>query len=65
MYYFQEKNDEKKEEKQSLDINKDLLDNEEEEKTQKPAIEENKEIENTSETEEIIESKTASILVIS
>ncbi|KAL2736123.1 calnexin isoform X1 [Vespula maculifrons] len=58
----QEKNDEKEEEKQSLDINKDLLDNEEEEETQEPAIEENKEIENTSETEEIIESKTASIL---
>ncbi|XP_047357279.1 calnexin isoform X1 [Vespa velutina] len=54
----EEKNEGKEEDKQCLDINKDLLDNEEEEETQEAAIEENKEIENTSETEEIIESKT-------
>lgn len=64
MHYFQD-TDEKEEDKQSLDINKDLLNNEAEEETKEPAIEENKEIENTSEAEEIIEFKTASILAMS
>ncbi|XP_043493413.1 calnexin-like isoform X1 [Polistes fuscatus] len=57
----EEKNDGKEEEKQTLDINKELLNNEEEEEEeeaqQEATTEENKEIENTSETEEIIESK--------